>query len=53
MFPAAVDVLCGRYSFEAMLFDASKGTARVTHNTLKKVAAKPDDWALAMFDYHN
>lgn len=45
-------LLNGDYFFNSMFYNVRDNTARIYKNTFAAVQESPDEWALALFDYH-
>ena len=45
--------LFGEYQFDSRLYNLAEHTARVYPETIQIVKNEPENWAMALFNYHN
>ena len=46
------ELMCGVYNCDSGFYNTEEYTAKITELTIETIKSSPDDWALAMFDYH-
>lgn len=52
-FHKAASLLHGEYISDSLFYNTHDYTARLYPEDIRKIKAEPNNWALALFDYHN